>query len=62
MIGSSNQDKSIVTTSIASLAPLFQNIGFLETKWLEILKELVEHGNKDILKNVELHLIIKNAR
>jgi hypothetical protein len=47
----SNQDKNTVdTTTVTCLAPPFQNIGFLETKWLEIIKELVEHGNKNILK------------
>jgi hypothetical protein len=57
---SSNQDnKNIVTTSIAYLAPPFQNIGFLETKWLEIIKGLVKYGNKNILKNVKLHLIME---
>ena len=56
----SNQDKNTVdTTTVTCLAPPFQNIGFLETKWLEIIKELVEHGNKNILKNVELHLVME---
>jgi nicotinic acid phosphoribosyltransferase len=56
---SSNQDKNTVDTTVACLAPPFQNIGFLETKWLEIIKELVQHGNKNILKNVELQLVME---
>ena len=58
---SSNQHNknTVDTTTVTCLAPPFQNIGFLETKWLEIIKELVEHGNKNILKNVELHLVME---
>ena len=49
----------ITTITSLSLAPPFQNMGFLETKWLGTLKELVQHGNKNIYKNVVLHLIIE---
>ena len=59
---SNNNDNNIIITDTASLVPPFENIGFLEAKWLEIIKELVEHGNKNILKNVELHLVMEERR
>jgi hypothetical protein len=51
------------TTDIASLSlslvPPFQTIGFLESKWLEMIKELVEHGNNNLLGNFKLYLDIR---
>jgi hypothetical protein len=31
----------------------------LEAKWLEVLKELVEYGNKNILGNFGLYLVME---
>jgi hypothetical protein len=65
----SNQDKNtndnnIITTAAAAsyLLPPFETIGFLEAKWLEVLKELVEYGNKNILGNIELYLVMEEER
>ena len=42
---SNNNDNNIIITDTVSLVPPFEAIRFLETKWLEVLKELVEYGN-----------------
>jgi hypothetical protein len=60
-----NGDKNnsnIITTDVASLVPPFETIGFLEAKWLEVLKELVEYGDKNILANFELYLVMEERR
>jgi hypothetical protein len=58
-----NNNKETTTTDIASLSlslvPPFQTIGFLERKWLEMIKELVDYGNKNILGNFKLYLVIE---
>jgi hypothetical protein len=63
--GHSN-NKETTTTDIASLSlslvPPFQTIGFLESKWFEIIKELVEYGNKNILGNFKLCLSMEEKR
>jgi hypothetical protein len=46
-----NDKNNIIITDIASLIPPFETIGFLEAKWVEVLKELVQYGNKNILGN-----------
>src|SRR5919201_3651468 len=53
-----NDNNGIITTDTASLIPPFGTIGFLESKWLDILKELVEYGNKNILGNFKLYLVM----
>ena len=55
------EDSNNNTTDIASLSlvPPFQTIGFLESKWLEMIKELVEHGNNNLLGNFKLYLDIR---
>ena len=52
------------TTDITSLSlsPPFQTMGFLESKWLEMIKELVEYGNKNILGNFKLYLVMEEKR
>ena len=60
--GSSNNKETTATdTAIISLSlvPPFQTIGFLESKWLEMIKELVEYGNKHILGNFKLYLAME---
>ena len=57
-----NNDDNIITTDIAALIPPFETIGFLEAKWLEVLRELVEYGNKNILGNFELYLVMEERR
>ena len=37
-------------------------VGFLEAKWLEVIKELVEYGNKNILANFQLYLVMEERR
>ena len=58
-----NNNKETTTTDIASLSlslvPPFQTIGFLERKWLEMIKELVDYGNKNILGNFKLYLVME---
>ena len=44
---------------ITSLIAPFQTIGFLEAKWLEVLKELVEYGNNNILGSFKLSLAVE---
>jgi hypothetical protein len=44
-----NNDNKIITTDVASLIPPFETIGFLESKWLEVLKGLVEYGNNKFI-------------
>jgi hypothetical protein len=34
----------------------------LEAKWLEVLKELVEYGNKNVLGNFVLYLVMEERR
>jgi hypothetical protein len=51
-----------ITTNVASLIPPFETIGFLEAKWLEVLRELVEYGNKNILRNFALYLVTEERR
>ena len=46
---------------IALIAP-FQTIGFLESKWLEVLKELVEYGNNNILGSFKLSLAAEEKK
>jgi hypothetical protein len=57
-----NSDNNIITTDVASLIPPFETIGFLEAKWLEVSKELVEYGNKNILGNFVLYLVMEEIR
>ena len=57
-----NNDNNIITTDVASLIPPFETIGFFEGKWLEVLKELVEYGNKNILRNFTLYLVMAERR
>jgi hypothetical protein len=57
-----NNNKKTTTTDITSLAPPFQTIGLLESKWLEMIKELVEYGNKNILGNFKLYLAMEEKR
>jgi hypothetical protein len=60
-----NGDKNnntFIITDVASLVPPFDTIGFLEAKWLEVLKELVEYGNKNILGNFALYLVMEERR
>ena len=57
-----NDNNGIITTDTASLIPPFETIGFLESKWLDILKELVEYGNKNILGNFKLYLVMEEKR
>jgi|SRR5919197_1416206 hypothetical protein len=58
---SNNNNKEIttITTDITSLVPPFQTIGFLESKWIEIVQELVKYGNKNILGNFKLYLAME---
>jgi hypothetical protein len=58
----SNDNNSIITADVASLIPPFETIGFLENKWLEVLEQLVEYGNKNILGNFVLYLIMEERR
>jgi hypothetical protein len=59
---SNNKDiDNIIATDTASLIPPFETIGFLETKWLEVLEELVEYGNKNILGNFKLYLVLEKG-
>ena len=60
----SNNNKETTTTDIdsISLAPPFQTMGFLGSKWLEVLKELVDYGNKKLLRNSKLYLVIEEKR
>jgi hypothetical protein len=57
-----NSNNNIITTDSASLIPPFETIGFLEAKWLEVLKGLVEYGNKNILGNFALYLVMEERR
>ena len=59
-----NNNKETTTTDIASLSlsPPFQTIGFLESKWLEMIKELVDYGNKNLLGNFKLYLVMEERR
>jgi hypothetical protein len=59
---SNNNDNNIIITDTVSLVPPFEAIRFLETKWLEVLKELVEYGNKNILRNFQLYLVMEEKR
>jgi hypothetical protein len=60
--GNGNNNNNIITTDVATLVPPFETIGFLETKWLEVLKELVEYGNQNILGNFMLYLVMEGRR
>jgi hypothetical protein len=53
---------NIIKSNIDFLVPPFQTIGFLESKWFEIIKELVEYGNKNILGNFKLYLVMEDRR
>ena len=53
-----NNANSINNIDITSLILPFQTIGFLETKWLEVLKELIEYGNNNILGSLKLYLAV----
>jgi hypothetical protein len=55
-------NNNIITTYVATLIPPFETIGFLEAKWLEVLKELVEYGNKNILGNFMLYLVMEEKK
>ena len=57
-----NSNNNIITTDSASLIPPFETIGFLEAKWVEVLKGLVEYGNKNILGNFQLYLVMEERR
>jgi hypothetical protein len=57
-----NNNNTFIITDVASLIPPFDTIGFLEAKWLEVLKELVEYGNKNILGNFVLCLVMEEKR
>jgi hypothetical protein len=57
-----SNNKETTTTDITSLVPPFQTIGFLESKWLEMITELVEYGNKNILGNFKLYLVMEEKR
>jgi hypothetical protein len=59
---SNNDNNNVITTDVATLVPPFETIGFLEAKWLEVLKELVEYGNKNILGNFMLYLVMEEKR
>ena len=50
---------NIDITSSSSLIAPFQTVGFLESKWLEVLKDLVEYGNKNILGSFKLYLTVE---
>ena len=59
----SNNNNNIITIDVtsSSLIPSFETIGFLESKWPDILKELV-YGNKNILGNFTLYLVMEERR
>jgi hypothetical protein len=61
-----NDNNNIITTDAAAASSYlllpFETIGFLETKWVEVLKELVEYGNKNILGNFALYLVMEEKR
>src|SRR5919201_3391464 len=59
----SNNNNNIITIDVtsSSLIPPFETIGFLESKWPDILKELV-YGNKNILGNFTLYLVMEERR
>jgi hypothetical protein len=57
-----NKEIPAIDTTITSLVPPFQTMGFLESKWLEMIKELVEYGNKNILRNFKLYLTVEEKR
>jgi hypothetical protein len=61
-----DNNNNIITTDAAAasayLLPPFETIGFLEAKWFEVLKELVEYGNKNILGNFALYLVMEERR
>ena len=54
-----NTINNINDISSSSLVAPFQTIGFLESKWLEVLKELVEYGNNNILGSFKLSLAVE---
>jgi hypothetical protein len=59
---SKNNTSSIINIADITPLPPFQTVGFLETKWLEVLKEFVEYGNKNILGNFKLYLVMEEKR